>query len=102
MDTLKQDAAEIAKTEAEAIKREIAEKIQARRKSNADMRKDEFVAEISILLRLVEHYTKIAQIMSDGGDDDGEEAPRANTADEGVRRRVATSRKPSRSIQKGV
>lgn len=93
MDKLKHAAAEVAKTEAEAIKREIAEKIQARRKSNADMRKDEFVAEISILLHLVEHYTKIAQIMSDGGDDNGEEAPRAVAANEGVRRRVVTKRK---------
>lgn len=94
MDILKQ-AAEIAKTEAGALKKVIAEKIQSRKNSNADMRKDEFVGEISILLRLVEHYQKIEQIMNDGGEKHGEEAPGAVAANEGVCRRVVTKRKPN-------
>ena len=124
MDTVEQSA-QIAKEEAEAIRLDIAERIQARRKSNADMRKNEFIVEIGILLQLEEHYTKIAQIMSGGGshyNDHGEEAPCADDTDENkegsidedkeapcaddtdekIRRRMDTNRKSSRSVQKGV
>lgn len=125
MDTVEQSA-QIAKEEAEAIRLDIAERIQARRKSNADMRKNEFIVEIGILLQLEEHYTKIAQIMSGGGShyndhgeeapcaddttdenkegsiDEDKEAPCADDTDEKIRRRMDTNRKSSRSVQKGV